>query len=1262
MQNLPFEVSDKDIQGLSAEQLSDLLRRLLKEEINHHQLQVIQFHVPGAINTADGGEDGSIELAEDPPQGCVLTNMRTVFQCKATDLSPSACKKEILDHCGTALKPLVKVCLDSGGGYVLFLRSSLTNQQIQKRIHAIREAIRSTSELYADTAPIHIFDANKIRDWTNQFLAAIVAVQHWHGRRPLQGLRTWNDWSGDQDFIDFPFVHNKEIDKQINLLRSKLSKPQAVCRLLGLSGLGKTRLVLEAFRPDKASTTGGDFSHEVVYLDVNGGENPHLPDTFISWRQSGLSGLLVVDNCPLSLHESLKKHVKHKDSKIRLLTLHTDPEEQSSDIIYKMTRMPDELIREMISPGSSKRYDADLNRVVKYAQGFPQMAVMIFRASEDGCQSLGNIVDDNLLDRLLGPKVARGSPERQVLEACSLFTMVGFERDREDEGKYVAEHFCRMEWNQFFEHVERTLKPRQLVQASGRFIRVEPSPLAIRLAADWWRGCRPDRRNQFLTDALPGTLSLALWRRIAQLDSLTQIKESVQVLCEDGNYFGNEEALNSDTKSQLFRCLAAAHPEAALATMERVFAHWTREKFLSVGPGRRNLIWTLERLCFRKEHFYRASRLLMAFAAAENESYANNATGIFLQLFEIFLAGTEASLEERMPVLIEALRHPDDYYRRLGIRGLERSLYKGPVMRIGGSEQFGSGPPRQQWFPCNQEEVNTYWSAVLKCLADTAMQNIDLSLDSRSIIGKHLDKLGQQLPQEMKSVFSRIIEKYGPVWPEALESIHRALKAKKIKMTTSHRTNLEEWLAQLTPPREAVADCLRIMVSIPPDQLERYEDGQWINRSTLVAIALAEELAPSFQHWAGHLQTLFKGEQRQGYSFGKRLGEVMDDRRALINCALDILADLEPCKANPMVLAAFLDGIRTDSPDLVQETLDRITNHPTLSPFLVDLIRIAGSPSDAERLYSLVLKEQISSEQLSSLNGYFMCRVSFEELIVFCQRLVEYDVEKAWVALDFLGWFCHGNESRYFMSRDIIRSFLIHPNLRLEAVPRYSGMEIIHWHELSIKMLEENDPELACHITKLIIDSGDYESYNQDLFGYILPVLEILLIRFQRVVWPMLADVLIGQESSARFFLGYFIRSKNDGEGSHPGVLFTSLPEDLIIQWCREHPDRAPGLIARTMPLFDQDGGDWRWHSFAKRFIDEFGDSEEILSQINVNMGCYSYFGEISQYYKMKRQAFYKLRDHKSTKVLRWAQQHIEDLNSTIIKADAKNQESEWDV
>lgn len=136
--------------------------------------------------------------------------------------------------------------------------------------------------------------------------------------------------------------------------------------------------------------------------------------------------------------------------------------------------------------------------------------------------------------------------------------------------------------------------------------------------------------------------------------------------------------------------MASVNPVAVTNCLYSLFVYkstqWLKDNIS--GDVRRNLVWALEKLCFDKDSFLKASLVMAQLMLAENESYGNNATGQFLQLFHVVLPGTEENLVERVSLLSLLMDKGQEYFS-IVIKALDSAFVSHGFHRSGSAEQFG---------------------------------------------------------------------------------------------------------------------------------------------------------------------------------------------------------------------------------------------------------------------------------------------------------------------------------------------------------------------------------------------------------------------------------------------------------------------------------------------------------------------------------------------------------------------------------------------
>ena len=192
-----IEVSASQIEKCDALQLTKLLNKLLWTETIAQDLIVKEIFVTEAITTRDGGEDGRA-IVSNFDGSAWLTNQHTYFQCKASDLQPSKCKREVITN--ASANEAIKKAHRTDGDYVLFVNKTYSPTQINSRIKNIREALREVDGGTYSDVTIKIYDANKIRDWSNKYLSVITYIQVINGLQVPHGLKTYEEWQTYSEF------------------------------------------------------------------------------------------------------------------------------------------------------------------------------------------------------------------------------------------------------------------------------------------------------------------------------------------------------------------------------------------------------------------------------------------------------------------------------------------------------------------------------------------------------------------------------------------------------------------------------------------------------------------------------------------------------------------------------------------------------------------------------------------------------------------------------------------------------------------------------------------------------------------------------------------------------------------------------------------------------------------------------------------------------------------------------------------------------
>ena len=312
----PFEIGGEDIERLTPSGMHELLRRLLEAESFSNDLPGVDIKVSSDINARDGGEDGRIEWTTGPKRTRFLPARLCQFQSKAGKIEPreAACE---------ALKPMVRQVLGSRGCYVIFCGWRYVQELIARREAAIRGALRAAGIEIADDQ-IEFRDADQIADWANYHQPVAMWVREQIQPGMIGPFRPWDHWAG-REHGAIPWVPDERLVELTAWLQQRVRHASSVSRVVGLWGIGKSRLTLQALRPR------GNFVSDIVMYAVESECGALVVKQIVQkLADSGTRAIVVVDQCSPETHRDLAGFASRGSSRLSLITI--DDEVPTGDL------------------------------------------------------------------------------------------------------------------------------------------------------------------------------------------------------------------------------------------------------------------------------------------------------------------------------------------------------------------------------------------------------------------------------------------------------------------------------------------------------------------------------------------------------------------------------------------------------------------------------------------------------------------------------------------------------------------------------------------------------------------------------------------------------------------------------------------------------------------------------------------------------------------------------------------------------------------
>ena len=1270
--NTPLNITGKKVQEkLDENSLNELLDHLLRTEVDKFGLPRSSIETPFNDKIPDGGEDSRAYWSKSIQFTTFIPSNFTIFQVKAQKMPPKECKKELFDKSGKRLKTQLKKLFDNKGAYIVFCSQDRINNKLRhERINRIKEGLKEAGYSNADSFQIDFYDAEKIANWINTYLQSI----HFFLEK-YEGIRSkiFNTW---QTFLEkyshsfkSKFVSNWKTKEVEATLDGIVEKPGNSLRITGLSGLGKTRIIKEYFEKHNSAQT------KFLYIDAGPFENrsSKITEEISNIRNSDYSPVLIIDNCPSSLQNDLNTEVIN--SKIVLVTLNHDPEEGDESCIKLSPEHFKEIIPKIIKDLFPFLTDQDVKKIEDFAQGFPNIAVLLSEQLSQNSATLGRLNKEDLIDKLLG--INKTDYEtRYILRACSLFSYFGFYEHLSFQRDFIAKNkkLCQTNIEDFdlaiarFNEVCKRFLDRGLLERRGRYLFLKPIPLALELAKEWWQFLPNDPNfiNPLLEEISTNKLAIPLCEQTAKLDFVPEAKNTVKSLCGEQGPFGQAEVLNTKEGSRLFRALVEVNPQETVKTLERVFRNWTKEDLKGIIEGRRNLVWALEKLCFREETFDQAAEILLDFGAAENEpEIGNNSTSQFIHLFQIFLPATEASLEKRFEFLKRQLNNEDPDYLEIVLKALGRGLKARDFRRMGGAEYQGSGPTLKDYKPTNYSEIHNYWKNIILELQHHIINNRELKgIAKESLIHALRGICSVRGASIILPVFKELLNNNNFTQDESItlfKNVNDVRRFESNELTKKEEQELQLIIEKLYPKN--FEDKYEFIISNP--SLLDYHDYKNADEFLEIRNKGIEKLSNEFitneKFKEVKFNIFFEGEQREGWVFGNYLAvkgsnseKVKIDN--LFKWLIKALKNTPKNQRNPSVLAGFLTGIK--SIKRLKSYLNKVRNDNELYYFATYFTSITKSPkSEIFNLFPLVDEGKIPITEFSFFeSGAAIKNLKDEDAKKLIYKISSYGVEGLWVAITMIYTYIRRNEGRWIILKNTLRELLLKEGmLNFASLPQ--KLDGFKWAEIVQKLLQEDeDVELAKHVTNEIIKYCSFSRAIHTIDDYVKSVLEVLFDYYFNEVWPSIGEALL-DENNTLFFLNFKHISENT---LHPQFDASNLlikgNQKKLISWCKQNSPKGPKKLAHIVPRYSTGVNEGEgWHPLAKKLIDKFGDIDEVRKALEANLNTFSWTGSLVPLFQAHKKLFKELENHNIKEVRIWARGNIEQIDKRI------EEQKNWD-
>ncbi|MDM1377729.1 hypothetical protein [Myroides marinus] len=1078
-------------------------------------------------------------------------------------------------------------------------------------------------------------------------------------------FKRWKMWHDESHYLQ-TFKTNQYIESIILQIKDSITKNLNSIRILGLSGLGKSRLLLELLKPD-TSIESKLLSYRVLYYDFSEDRTLDLTSFVAELQEEKEDKILILDNCDPEKHQVLLNYLKKKDNKLFLITVDSNPEELSKNKVEginyikieqdKLESIVNEIITEEIA--NIKEKDSALEKIKKFAENNPLMATLICKNWNKSNIEFKDINDKTLLKKLLGAKGDETEREnRAILRACSLFSSFGYLEEFKDQLKFIATNRDITSSSitndtvliDRFNEVCLHYLERGIFEKRGRKLQMRPLPLALHLAYEWLSNCDTDKIlniinsiNQIESDIHRKDINDSLAKQMRYFGTQKKAIEIVGHLTAKNGAFHNAEVLNTELGSRLFRSFVEVNPASTSLALWQIFSKMKREELLLINEGRRNIIYSLNKLCFNRSTFEISTKVLFIFALAENEHWANNSIGELRSLFKIFLPGTQANLEERFKVLEWAYKKDDFFSKELVLKCMDSALSSSHFSRFLGAEEHGL-ITLKEYAPATEEEITDYWKKILNLIIEPIYTNESLDKIRIKVI---LDSIISFIKYgEAKFIFSKLEIIFEQKEWNCIEGLDSLIHIKKYNYDFLY----DDCLKRVDTFVERLSEDNFNFKFVHGLKLSEYKktDGEFHSSFTSYeeSISFYKNLGKEFIEkkisWDESLPIIFSSDPLYTNSFGSEISSLINEDSILpfITQALEVLNSLPRDKRNYSLLEGFTTNLSSRNKEILYTNILKYQDLEDLYIYL-----IACDKEGYKYFSKLIDLIKTRPEHVVTLSRFSYSNAfvnsSSELLISFFNELVKLD-----------------NKFIPFIS-EVLFSILKNEIKNDEHIKSYTKTFILEYGEnfnlsdyrIGMFMIEflnrEKSIEIAKKYNSIIINRITLENVFR-LENTAQQIYRILLTEYFEYIWPELSNSLIGVgKYYVKFYaLKSILGAKIGGvRSSSIGLLFDNNNIDQIFEWAKENKEIAPARLAELIPIYDGQNDIYnKLNPIAERLLSLYGESEKVISGFSSNMGSFVWSGSIIPLLEGKMEIFSILSNHKSDNVRNWA---LNKLNLT---------------
>ncbi|WP_027188380.1 hypothetical protein [Desulfovibrio cuneatus] len=957
-----LELRGSDIALLKDTYLRQMVERLCLAELQSRNCPVSALQMGGHEDEGDGGIDVRGALPDVSFQFDFIKRSDTGFQVKMMDLADKAIIHEMRPK--GPLRDSIQDLAACGGAYVIVsVKANLTDSKRTKRITAMREAVKDCA--HKDKLDLKFYDQNDLARWVNQYPGVAMWLRD-KINKPLNGWQGLKNWSTPNSDEKQPFLldaaprllHSEKdlsTEEGIQALRNCLRKPQAALRLVGLSGVGKTRLAEALF--DAAIGSEPLDESLVMYTDLGRTPTP-TPDAMLDYLVANqMPTVLIMDNCPPKTHRLLKSLCASAANKtVSVLTIEYDVQDEADeeDAVFRIKPLTADVATEVLRQRYPKLSLMDARRISVLAGGNARLALAIAKATKKS-GSLSKFSDSELFERLFWQGNEINEELLRVAEASSLvYSFCADTKGEAPEELGIIASLAGIPEDTCYRCV-RDLRKMELVQCRSAWRAVLPHALANRLAAQALQYIQLSTVENALIHNASERLRKSFARRLGYLHD----SEEAQQIVKEWIALWRKNLRQQPPPWDIVMLVAPVLPYETLALLEDALQCYPmllqEESSLYINK-------IADYLChyaYHEETFDVAIQHL-ANIATLHHSWEDTLS----HFFQPYYSCTLATQQQQLAIIAEWLATKDTVLHSFAYKAIKCTLRTWNFW-ITHRAEFGARPKGYGYGPKDAQRQEWYANGIRFVAEYLEVENPHYQT-MRTIFAEALPGLWQKVScyDELERVVAQLCSTgYCEDLYLAVNKTLAALAEQEAKAEVELQ-RIQALCIQLEPKN--LLDEARLFVLTPSLQLVSFlkntrqikdKYSQYILEEVKkIGAQCASQRDTTLELLLPEAMSRGKGNTR--VSFGIGLAEGALDYQDIWNKCVAALSLVPEGERDVLVLVGYLNRIVSKQPQLASSFLDMALEHPVLILFLPKLQFAVGADEKCKARLLTVLEEQ----------------------------------------------------------------------------------------------------------------------------------------------------------------------------------------------------------------------------------------------------------------------------------------------------------------